>query len=66
MPGKKSSKTWITVGFACNADRSEKWPIFFIGKAKQPRCFKKKTAESMGFHYRYNKTSWMTAAFFEE
>src|SRR4051794_21323503 len=44
MHGKKQSKFRITVGFACNADGSEKTPIFFIGKSKQPRCFGKVSA----------------------
>jgi hypothetical protein len=64
--GKKSSKTCITVGFACNADGGEKWAIFFIGKSKKPRCFKQKTPQEHRFYYRNNKTSWMTSTFFEE
>lgn len=66
MKGKKGNKTRMTVGFAFNADGSEKLPIFFIGKSKNPRCFKKKTPAQRGFHYRNNKTSWMTSALFEE
>lgn len=66
MSGKKSNRFCITVAFACNADGSEKWPIFYIGKAKQPRCFGKKTPASYGFYYCNNKTAWMTSAYFEE
>ena len=66
MSGKKSSKFRITVGFLCNADGSEKWPIFFIGKSKKPRCFGKITPQQRGFYYRNNKTAWMTSAYFEE
>ena len=29
----KKSKQWITILFGCNADGSEKLPLFFIGKA---------------------------------
>jgi hypothetical protein len=36
MSGKTKGKFQLTVGFACNADGSEKLPIFFIGKSKQP------------------------------
>jgi len=36
MSGKKGSKNRITLGFACNADGSEKLEIFFIRKSKQP------------------------------
>jgi len=66
ISGKKSNRFRITVTFICNQDGSEKWPIFYIGKSKQPRCFKKKKPTEYGFRYRNNKTSWMTAKFFEE
>jgi hypothetical protein len=66
MSGKKSNKFRITVGFMCNATGTEKWPIFYIGKSKQPRCFGKKTPERHGFWYRNNKTSWMTSEIFEQ
>ena len=66
MSGKKSNKFRITVTFVCNQTSTEKWPIFYIGKSKQPRCFKKKKPSEYGFCYRNNKTAWMTAKFFEE
>ena len=66
MPGKKAEKNRITVAFMCNATGTEKWPIFYIGKAKKPRCFGKQGPQERGFYYRNNKTSWMTAQFFEE
>lgn len=66
MSGKKSSKFRITLGFACNADGSEKFPPIYIGKSKRPRCFKKKTPAQYGFYYRNNKKAWMTAVLFEE
>jgi hypothetical protein len=65
MNGKKRSKFWITVGLACNADGSEKLPIFFIGKARHPRCFKKTSAADRGFYY-HNDKAWMTSVLFEE
>ena len=66
MSRKKKNKFCITVGFACNADCSEKLPIFYIGKSKQPHCFKKITPNACGFYYQNNKTAWMTSEFFEE
>ena len=66
MSGKKKDKFRITLGFACNADGSKKLPAFYIGKSKQPCCFKKKTPQSRGFYYRNNKKAWMTAELFEE
>jgi hypothetical protein len=65
MSGKKKDKFRITVGVACNADGSEKLPLFFIGKSKKPRCFKKSPAEH-GFYYRNNKSAWMNGELFEE
>jgi hypothetical protein len=66
MSGKKQNKWRITILFTCNADGSEKFPPFFIGKWKQPRCFGKKPVESYGFRYRNNKRAWMTSELFEE
>jgi hypothetical protein len=66
MSGKKKDKFRITVGLACNADGSEKMPLFFIGKSKQPRCFDKRPPKSYGIYYRNNQKAWMTAELFEE
>jgi hypothetical protein len=44
MSGKKSNCFRITITFICNQNSSEKWPIFYIGKSKQPHCFKKEEA----------------------
>ncbi|KIJ47447.1 hypothetical protein M422DRAFT_163871 [Sphaerobolus stellatus SS14] len=51
MSRKKSDKFRITLGFACNADGSEKLPICFIGKSAKPQCFKGKTPQAWGFDY---------------
>ena len=66
LSGVKKSKQRITILFGCNADGSEKLPLFFIGKAARPRCFRKKTGKELGFNYKNNKKAWMTAVFFEE
>ena len=66
MSGKKKDKFRITLSFACNASGTEKFPIVFIGRYKQPRCFKRTSPEQLGFYYRYNKTAWMTSVIFEE
>ena len=54
------------MGVACNADGTKKLPLFFVGKAAKPQCFKKKTPEECGFYYRNNKKAWMTSELFEE
>ena len=66
LSGMKKSKDWVTILFGCNADGSEKLPLFFIGKSKQPQCFGKQMGKEHGFYYRNNKKAWMTAVLFEE
>lgn len=62
MSGVKQDKTRITMGFTANADGSDKRRPFFIGKAKNPRCFKKKSGHALGFEYYWNKSAWMTGS----
>jgi DDE superfamily endonuclease len=66
MKGKKKDKFWLTLGFVCNADGSEKLPLFFIGKSRKPRCFGKQTPAQQGLYYQNNKIAWMTSELFEE
>jgi hypothetical protein len=66
MSGKKKDKFRITLGVACNADGSLKLPLFYIGKSKNPRCFKNVSPPKRGFYYRNNKKAWMNAQLFEE
>lgn len=46
ITGGKKEKARITANFCCNASGSDKLPIQFIGKAKNPRCFKNQNQES--------------------
>ena len=66
LSGTKKSKERVTILFGCNADGSKKLPLFFIGKSKQPRCFRKQTGKEHGLYYRNNKKAWMTAVLFKE
>jgi hypothetical protein len=66
MSGRKKDKKRITLVFLCNADGSEKHPIFFIARSKQPRCFGKVTPQKRGFLYWNNKKAWMTSEIFEQ
>ena len=67
MSGKKKEKFCITLGFATNADGSEKLDIVFIGKSKTPRCWKYASKAFLAkLYYRNNKKAWMTAVLFEE
>jgi len=66
MSGRKVSKDRITLLFMCNEDGSEKDKILFIGKAKNPRCFKQRSPAAYGFRYFHNKKAWMKGDIFEE
>ena len=66
MSGKKTNKFCITLGFGCNADGSEKLPIFFFGKSVKLRCFKGKTLHAWGFEYSSNQKAWMTGELFQK
>ena len=64
--GFKVSKKRFTVCLTVNATGTEKLEPLIIGKAKQPRCFKKKTARQLGFTSYYNSRSgWMNGMKFE-
>jgi hypothetical protein len=61
-PGLKEEKARITAVLTCNADGTEKLPIWFIGKHKTPRCFTAagiKDMRTIGAHWRYNSKAWM-------
>jgi hypothetical protein len=49
-----------------NADGSEYFEPWFIGKSKNPRCFKNINGGLLGIHYRFNKRKWMTGLICEE
>jgi hypothetical protein len=59
LEGSKKNKLRITVGFICNGTGSEKLPLWIIGKAKDPRCFKNLNRDNLGAIYRFNQTAWM-------
>ncbi|GMF21282.1 unnamed protein product [Phytophthora lilii] len=58
--GVKKTKTRITVALTSNADGSDALPPLILGRAKQPLCFKKRTAAQLGFKYKSNQKAWMT------
>lgn len=64
--GKKRSKFYMTLGFTCNADGSEKLPSLYIEKYKHPWCFRHQTPEQQGLYYCLNKKTWMTSVIFNE
>ncbi|KAE8877343.1 hypothetical protein PF005_g30837 [Phytophthora fragariae] len=64
--GVKKNKTRITLALTTNADGSDALPPLFLGRAKKPYCFKKRTAAQLGFNYRANQKAWMTGHLFRE
>ncbi|KZZ89581.1 DDE superfamily endonuclease, CENP-B-like protein [Ascosphaera apis ARSEF 7405] len=65
IPGQKKDKARITAHFCCNADGSERLPVWWIGTAKSPRAFSKIRIENF-IIWRWNRKAWMTASIFEE
>ena len=61
--GGKHSKVRLT-GMAVGNAKGERLPIFAIGKAKNPRCFK--GVKSIPWRYRAQAKSWMSSELFEE
>ena len=61
--GGKQSKIRIT-GLAAPNAAGEKLPMFVIGIAKNPRCFK--NLQTLPCRYRSQKKSWTDSDLFEE
>ena len=66
--GTKVQKARITANFCCNADGSHKLPPWFIGTAKNPRCFGRAgvNAENLAVVWKHNTKGWMTGRLFKE
>ncbi|KAE8992425.1 hypothetical protein PR001_g20948 [Phytophthora rubi] len=64
--GVKKKNTHITLAFTANADDTDTLPLLFLGRAKQPHCFEKRSVESIGFSFRANAKAWMTGSIFRE
>lgn len=64
--GTKQNKSRITAHFCCNADGSDKVPVWIIGKSAWPRAFTaaKVNLASLGCHWRYNGKAWMNTELF--
>ena len=60
--GGKCSKDRLTVLVCANMSGSEKIPLYVIGKAKNPRCFK--NVKTLPTQYEANKKAWITSELF--
>lgn len=68
VPGRKKEKARITGLFCCNADGSDRLPIWFVGTAKKPRAFAAAgvNVNHLNMVWKSNRIAWMTAVLFEE
>jgi hypothetical protein len=64
--GTKKSKDRITIALTSNADGSEKFTAWVIGKSENPRSFSKVNCKNLRIIYRFNKSKWMTGLICEE
>ena len=53
--GTKKAKDRVTINACANASGTIKLPLLFIGKAKNPRCFRKINKEALPVVYRNQK-----------
>lgn len=63
--GRKYGKERITIVNALNADGTHRLPLWFIGKAKNPRCFRGVNMQAQNCIWESNKTAWMRTDVFE-
>src|SRR5579862_2646679 len=61
--GKKLDKAQITAVLTCNATGTDRLPLWYIGKANLPNCFRTENLrnglETIGAYWRHNKKAWM-------
>nr|CCA28124.1 PREDICTED: similar to Tigger transposable elementderived protein 6 putative [Albugo laibachii Nc14] len=65
ISGRKQMKKRLTVAVACSADGSLKLPLFFVGRARQPTCFKSKSAEDSDLEYGNSPKGWLNTRLFQ-
>lgn len=68
LPGRKPEKARISALFCCNADGSDKLPIWFVGSAAKPRAFSAAGVHPahLNMYWRSNHSARMTTPIFEE
>jgi len=66
LEGRKKYKQRLSIAVCCNGDGTDKLPLWVIGNAENPRCFKNIKKENLGVIYKSNSKAWMTAAIFQE
>ena len=64
--GTKKAKDRVTINACANASGTIKLPLLFIGKAKNPRCFRKINKEALPVVYRNQKNAWINTHIFRD
>jgi hypothetical protein len=64
--GKKQLKSRLTLAITVNATGTDHVEPLFIGKAKQPRSFQKRSPVQLNLKYFSNAKTWMTCDIFPE
>ena len=62
--GLKKAKDRITVNAFANVTGDNKLPLLFIGKSKNPRCFKGINQSTLPVIYRNQRNAWMDTEIF--
>ena len=62
--GRKSQKEKVTINACSNALGTIKLPLLFIGKAKNPWCFKNVRRDSLPVIYRNQSNAWVNTEIF--
>jgi len=66
LSGTKREKSRISLAITGNGDGTERVPVWAIGSAKKPRCFKNINIDNLNIKWRANKKAWMTTAIMKE
>lgn len=64
--GMKKAKDRVTVNACANVTGSIKVPLLFIGKSKNPRCFKGISHSDLPVVYRNQRNAWVDTEIFSE
>ena len=64
--GTKKAKERVTINACSNASGSIKLPLLFIGKAKNPRCFRGTDKSTLPVVYRSQKNAWVNTVIFND
>ncbi len=68
VPSVNKHEARVTVQFCCNAEGTDRLPLWFIGTARSPRAFGAAgvNVKALGVEWRHNSTACMMRGIFEE